>query len=150
MTTPVQILFKIGQFCKILVKLSKNSVFDHFSASLSCRCWVKLFNGLPMHTWFAHQGTLRKSVLYRTCVFHMYIVWCKLTHLHGCWRHLWHIFRISGRWRHWWHIYFNFRPFCDIIVQMLGYYLMRKYSLVGYHILILCIIVDERYVDTVN
>ena len=34
---------------------------------------------------------LQKNTLYHTCVFCTYVVWCELTHLHGHWRHLWHI-----------------------------------------------------------
>ena len=33
----------------------------------------------------AQYGTCQRNILYRTCVFCTYIVWCQLTHLHECW-----------------------------------------------------------------
>ena len=40
-----------------------------------------------MHAERAKYGTCQRNVLYRTCVFCMYTVWCQLTHLHEHWRH---------------------------------------------------------------
>ena len=48
------------------------------------------------------------------------------------------------------HIYTYFRTFVDMILQMSEYSLMEKYSLVGFHSLILYDIIDGRYVLTGN
>ena len=39
-----------------------------------------------MHAKRAQYGSFRRNILCRTLVFHRYIVWFQLTHLHECWR----------------------------------------------------------------
>ena len=56
------------------------------------QCMGGLVNKLPMHAWRTQEGMLGKNILCRTRVFCTFIVWCKLTHLHRCWRHLWHVY----------------------------------------------------------
>ena len=104
---------------------------------LTIQFWDIWVNILPMHTRHMQEGTLRKNVLYCTRIFHTYIVWCRLTHLHGCWIHLWHIC-------------ISVRKFYDTILQMSEYFLMRNYELVRCHTLIIYGIIDGGYVEMEN
>ena len=45
---------------------------------------------------------------------------------------------------------YKYQAIHDTIVRISEYYLMRKYSLVGFHTLILYNVIDGRYVQTVN
>ena len=105
----------------------------------SSPCFVlgKLVNELPINAQLLQEGMHWGNIICHMCLFCTYIVWCKLTHLHGSWIHLWHISS-------------NFRPFCDMIVQMIEHSLMGKYSLIGLCTLILCNIIERRYVVTDN
>ena len=87
-------------------------------------CWDKLFNVLPMHAWCAKDGTPRTNILCHMYVFSTYLVSRKLKLLHIHWNNLWHISS-------------NFMPFCEMILQMSGNYLMIKYPLVGCYTLIM-------------
>ena len=97
-------------------------------------CWENLVNKLSMHARRAKEGTRRTNILCRARVFHTYIVWCKLSQLDGCLRHLWYV-------------YTNVRPVCDTVVWISEYSLMGKYSLVGCCTLILDGILDRIYLD---
>ena len=97
-------------------------------------CWEKLVKKLRMHARGVQEGTHKKNVQCSMCAFRTYIVWCQMTHLHGCWRNFWHIYT-SGI------------PFCDMIVQMSEYSLMGKYSLVVCCTLIMYSIIDGRYIE---
>ena len=79
----------------------------------------KSINVLLMHADRAQYGTFRRSVLYHTCVFCTYTVWCQLTDLHECWRHSWYIIiRMPEQWRHFWHISLCIVTHYDMIVHM--------------------------------
>ena len=57
----------------------------------------KSINGLLMHAKRKQYGMCQINVLYRPCVFHTYIVWCKLTHLHERLLFPWHnIVKMTG------------------------------------------------------
>ena len=53
--------------------------------------WGELVNVLPMHARSAQEGILQKNILCLTPVFCTCIIWLQLSHLHACWRHLWHV-----------------------------------------------------------
>ena len=124
-------IFLLDILCRYLKNLKIYLIQD--TGGICCQ---KLINKLKIRTQRAQEGTLWTNILCRTCVFCMYIVWCQLTHLHACWRHLWHV-------------YTNSRPLCDMIVNFSEYYLMGNDSLVGFLTLILYNIIDGGYVETV-
>ena len=47
----------------------------------------KSINGLLLHAVPAQYGTCKRNILYCTCVFRTYTIWCQLTHFHERWRH---------------------------------------------------------------
>ena len=94
--------------CAIKYCMRQNSHIIHYyiRAHFTCHCcWVNLVNEPPINTRCTQEGTCQTNIICHTHVFFTYIVWCKLTHLHGCCRHLWRI-------------YTNSRPFCDMVAQI--------------------------------
>ena len=100
-------------------------------------CWERIFNEPPMYAQWVQAGMLQTNIICCMRVFFTYIVWCQLTHL-------------NRRWRHLWYVYTNVSPFRDMIVQMLKYSMMVKYSLVECRTSILYDIIDRRCVEKVN